>query len=338
MLKKNSLYILTQQADPHASLLGFFWEWIKRFSEHFDTVYVACYDRSESVPPPDNVRLLKFSYYLIPKTWLEIVYARMFRNLKCVFVHMIPGFALAVYPVCKLLNVPIYLWYSHDHVDLKLKLAAKLSKKIFTAYEGGCRVCQEKVVVIGHGIPVAVSVNTPKLNMILCVARISPVKHIEDAVSAMPRILEFNGDLLLSVVGDIADKKYYGDLLDLCKTLDVEVNFVGKVPHEDVMRFYSMAKIMIDGNETGISKSALEAMSVGTPVIVKSKSFEALFGDDFEHCYYSTPEELSQKVVNLLSNQALYERLSEQSKNVVSTKYGLSSAVNKVLEAMKNAQ
>lgn len=333
--------MITQEVNPYASILGFVWNWITEISKHVENLYVTAYDVVEPEKLPKNVHCSHFSYAIIPKTWTEIAYLKLFKELDVVFAHMCPTFVISVTPICKLLGIPIVLWYSHKHVDLKLKLACALSKKVFTAYEGGCSVAGDKLEVIGHGIYVSETKEALKKgNEIVSVGRVSRVKEFEIVISAMPQILQYNKNMVLKIVGDIYDREYFNELKALAKKLNVEnnVEFLGEVPFSDIRIIYATAMVMVDTNRHGVSKTSLEAMHCGTPTMVRSASFKNILAHYFKNCYYAAPEELAEKVTVLLKNRKLNERISHYVERVVKANFGLQTTIKKLVTNLEKAR
>src|SRR3989344_2761544 len=171
--KKVKLLILTQKVDSEDPILGFFHRWIEEFAKHCEQITVIClYEGAHNLP--DNVRIfslgkeqfenlkIKNSFKIknlklkIPRQVLYIARFYHFiwrerKNYDAVFVHMNPIYVVLGGLLWKVLRKKIGLWYTHKQVDLKLRIAEKLTDIIFTASRESFRLESDKIKVVGHG-------------------------------------------------------------------------------------------------------------------------------------------------------------------------------------------
>ena len=106
---------------------------------------------------------------------------------------MCPEYVLAAAPTNRIFRKKSVLWYTHREVSLKLRLAAKLVDKIFTASKESFRLPSKKVVIAGHGIDIehfkprgsSASGDTLKL---LSVGRVSPSKDLMFLIEELLRL------------------------------------------------------------------------------------------------------------------------------------------------------
>jgi len=329
-----NVYLLTQEVDPRASILGFFWNWIAELSKRVENLYVSAYNVNEAEGLPENVHCSHFSYVLLPKTWLQITYLKLFKRLDVVFVHMCPLFLISVAPICKLLGIPVFLWYTHKHVDFKLKVACKLAKKVFTAHEKGCAVAGKKLVIMGYGIYVPPATISKRNHLLISVGRVSRVKEHEIAIRALPLMKKLFKDISLEVVGDIYDKEYYAELVSLVRELGVweNVRFLDKVSFEKMGEIYGNATLSIVTSREGISKASLESMYCGVPTLVRVEEFREVLGPYFEACRYTDSEELAEKVIRLFGSADLKEKIGEYAKNNVRERFGIEGFMKRLVE------
>jgi len=333
---KLSVYMITQEVNPDASILGFIWNWIEAMAHKVKELHVAAYNLHRTEELPENVHCSRFSYANLPKTWVEIISFRLSGRLDLVFAHMCPEFVLAITLPCKILRIPIVLWYSHKHVDLKLKLACLFSNKVLTGYRGGCTVAGRKLVVMGHGIYVPES-RISKRNVIVSVGRISRIKEFEVAIRAMPRIVMASKSIMLKIVGDVYDKNYFEELLALARELGVENNlkFVGRVPFSRIGNIYRSAILSINTDKYGMSKTSLEAMFCGIPTLVRADVFKDILGKYFEDCHYETSEDLADKALFLISNNEKRIELGCCVEKAVKEGVGLDSLIERMAKVFE---
>ena len=156
-MKKAKLLIITQKVDLNDDNLGFFHGWLEKFSEKLDKLYVICLAQGD-YNLPSNVSVYSLGKEKGTSKISQLI--RLQKNLiqilpkvDGVFVHMCSIYAIASFPLVKILNKKMVLWHTHKSTDWKLKLAEKYVNKILTASKESCRLKnRRKIEVIGHGI------------------------------------------------------------------------------------------------------------------------------------------------------------------------------------------
>ena len=138
-------------ADP---LVGFVTGWLEALAARVAQVDVICLARGPA-SLPDNVRVHSLGKERgAGKLAQALAFYRAAWRLRpdVVFCQFSPIFVLAIAPVAMLRGWPILLWYTHRHVDLKLRLASALARRVLTASPESYRLGGPKMRVIGHGI------------------------------------------------------------------------------------------------------------------------------------------------------------------------------------------
>ncbi|MBI2045854.1 MAG: glycosyltransferase family 4 protein [Parcubacteria group bacterium] len=289
------LLIITQKVDEQDDNLGFFVRWIEEFAKHAEKVTVICLQKGK-YHLPQNVSVLslgkeEFAGATVIKTFRYI--ARFYRyiwnekkNYDTVFVHMNPIYILLGGVFWKLLSKKIALWYTHKQVDMKLRVAEKLSDIIFTASKESFRLKSDKVHVVGHGIdterfhPVDKWPHE-KLN-ILSVSRITPAKNIHMMLEAAELLKKEGVSFEMKIVGAPITNADYDYFIRLkkeiqAKGIDDSVFFVGAVSYSDIHSFYQKSDLFINLSETGsLDKAVLEAMASGVNVLTSNEAFFAM--------------------------------------------------------------
>jgi len=328
------LFMLTQQLDPNASVLGFMWGWVNELAKHCETLYVSAYDFAETDQLPQNVKCYRFSYAMLPLTWLRLIYLKLFKGLDAVFVHMCPMFLVSVAPVCKLLGLPLVLWYNHEYTDFKLKVVCWLSTRVFSAYDEGCRPAGDKLVVIG-GVGVYVPPSTAERsdNLILSVSRISRSKRLSTIIETMPQV----PNARLEIVGEIYDYQYLAELKQLASDLGVadRVTFIGKVGFRNIGEYYRRATVFVDAQKINMNKTVLEAMICGTPVLVMSSAYNNILGSFRDFCQYANSEELAMRLNRLLTLKGEGEKIGRILQERVEKEYGLEPFINRMTSELE---
>ena len=289
--------MITQKVNLDDDILGFTHTWVNKLAERVAWLHVLALSvgRHEL---RDNVtlysmgkergagrlqRFVNFSRVVAPLV--------LRRQVDVVFVHMCPVYAVLAAPWAKLRRVPMMLWFTHKSVNWKLKLAHWLVDWVVTASPESFRLPSDKVVVTGHGIDIEVfkPAEGPRPERpftVLSVGRISPVKDYETLVMAADILVNQREqrDLRFVVVGDVSmpeQVSYREWLLAEVRRrgLADRFEFVGAVPHRQVVGHYQQADLFVNLCPTGgVDKAVLEAMACGIPVLACNEAFEDLLG------------------------------------------------------------
>lgn len=247
------LLIITQKEDPNDDLLGFFVDWIAEFRKQGLTVRVLALKHRAG-----ESKLVR---------WIRLCcdIAREVRKHDAVFAHMSPMFAI----LAAIGGRPVYLWYLHRSNTLKLRIAEKLVKKIFTASDKSLTIASKKIVVVGHGINIdKYRINRTWSNAplrIISVGRITPIKNYETLIAT---------GFPVTIIGRPVmpgDDAYLAKL----KTLGGDrVTFAGFISHDKMPEQYANADVVVNLSPTGgVDKAGLEAMASGSLLLVCNEAF-----------------------------------------------------------------
>ncbi len=339
--KKIKLLIITQKVDKEDSNLGFFHRWLKEFSLHTSSLKVIAlgvgkYDLPEnvevfSVGKSEGHSKIK-QFFTLQKLLLKNL-----REASGLFIHMCPEYVLAAAPLAWLFRKKIILWYTHKSVTWKLSIAEKLVNKVLTASEESFRMPSKKVAVTGHGIDMdrfsyaERDLDRGQVNL-LFVGRICSTKDIETSLKAL-KILHGDGlNVVFNIIGEPyldSDKSYFEGLQAMVRALDLHerVNFLGKVPNEQMPEIYKTHDILLHSSDTGsLDKVVLEALACGTYVLSSSEAF-AQFSDEFRWPA-NDPAHLAQKIQNILIKKPDLRQLSDK----VRSEHNLKSLIPRILK------
>lgn len=339
-----NLLLVTQKVDKDDPILGFFHRWIEEFSRHFSRVYVICLEEGRH-SLPSNVYVSSLGkkkgsrsgplarlYYSFCFLWL--VWS-LRSDYDAVFVHMNPVYIVLAGLFWKLYPKKIALWYTHRKVDIKLRLAERLSDVIFTAAKESFNIRSRKVVVTGHGIDVGrfagqkrkKPIGTEPIS-ILSVGRITPIKDCLTLIEAGNILCErwdkiFTIEFLGSPI-TAKDKDYLSDLRSEVSAygLDRQILFSGHVNPSVMPSRYSESDITVNLSPTGgIDKVVLESMAAGVPAITCNEAFGSYEGVDeaprLRLFRKGDAVDLAEKIISILSSPSLDRQLAKTEKEFV---------------------
>lgn len=302
------LLLITQKVDQNDGYFGFFHDWLKECAKQCEqltviSLEVGAYDL------PKNVRVISMG----KESGRSVVrYVARFlgaswkyrKDYTHVFAHMSPLYVILGAPLWKVLGKPIGLWYIHRNVDLKLRIAEKLTDVVFTATPESFRIESKKRRFIGQAIDIekfknlSPTVLPEQLFKMVSVGRLTQIKNLDTLIRAS-KILKDRGYLVeVELVGASVtdeDKIYEASLHALAKELEVdnEIKFVGSVPNSEVAKFYWNNHLSLNLCPTGgMDKTILESMAAGTPVMVSNEAYREYFGEHANELIFKLRDEV----------------------------------------------
>jgi glycosyltransferase involved in cell wall biosynthesis len=306
------LLVITQKVDRADWLLGFSHGWFKALAQRVEHLTVICLQQGET-DLPANVRVISLGKEHGAGRWqwgwrLLQALAANIGQVDGVFAHMGPVFAIAAAPFAKLRRIPLVLWYTHRHVDFKLRLATWLSDAVITASSESFQLSTHKLQVFGHGIDPEQFSPQPNEEqgdekLLLGVGRLSPIKRYELFIEAV-RILQLRQTpVLAAIAGDDTPRDpSYGDQL---RGLGMgRVEFLGAVPHSQIAAWYHRCALAVNLCPTGgVDKNVLEAMFCARPVLVTNRTFAPLLGSEGGSWLVGeTANDVTQGLIDLLND------------------------------------
>jgi glycosyltransferase involved in cell wall biosynthesis len=204
-----------------------------------------------------------------------------------VVAHMSPIYAVLAAPICRLLRVPVVLWYTQWQTSRVLALAERASTVIATVDARSFPLASPKVTAIGHGIdlrefPCVDRADDAGLHL-LSLGRYSDAKGIDTVVRAVAQVpeatLTHHGPALTA-----EERQCRAGLERLTKELEVgpRVRLNGPVPRRRIPGLLAGADALVNNMRMGApDKVVYEAAATCLPVFASNPIF-----DDF------LPEEL----------------------------------------------
>jgi len=334
------LLIITQKVDINDDNLGSFHNWLKKLAEKADIFVIANYVGQYELP--DNAKVFSLGKEIGVGKLVKIFKYQWFLfkflpRVDGVFFHMCPEYVLGAHLWPKIFRKKTLLWYTHKSVNWKLKLAEKLTDKIFTASKESFRLPSKKVEVTGHGIdldkfkPAEIKKDGSKFK-IISVGRISPVKNYEIMINTAEILRSRNFNFEIRVVGAPileSDKIYFEKLKNLIKEkkLDGIVEFVGPISNKYIAEFYQSGDLFINLSDTGsLDKAILEAMACGLKILTSNEAFKDILPE--ENFTKKEPKAVAEKIENLSKSPDMNK---DKFIDYVSANHGLDNLAERVV-------
>ncbi len=351
------LLIITQTVDENHPTLGFFVDWLREFSRHYEKLIVICLQKGNfNLPPTVKVESLgKEAWGKQPPSWARLYYIKRFftylwryrGEYQAVFVHMNQIYVLLAGWWWKLGGKRVCLWYAHGKVSFSLRLAEKLADVIVTSTPEGCRLKSGKVVVVGQGIDfykfAKVSLGQTNKLRIVSVGRISPVKDFETLIKSIG-LLKQRIPLKLTIVGGPgtpSQEEYAQKLRQMVREreLEQEIEFSGALPPAKIPEVLAQADFFVSPSQTGsLDKAALEAMAAGLPVITANEAVAKLL-EPWRGRLVFSPRDFRGLAAKIESYYYLplaeKERLGSRLRELVIQQHSLQALIEKINRQLK---
>ena len=147
---------------------------------------------------------------------------------------------------------------------------------------------------------------------LVMITRVSPEKNIMEILRFLPALIREIPKAQLLIVGDGPDRKR---LEGYCKRtlLSERVRFTGRIPPEEVYRYYAMGDIFVSASLFEVhSLSYLEAMACGLPLVCREDTCLRGVLEHGENGFiYRTEQEFIQSAGRIIRDQKLKERMRE---------------------------
>ena len=128
------------------------------------------------------------------------------------------------------------------------------------------------------------------------------------------------------------------DLFELTdkNNLNKNVKFVGKVPWDDVPKYYQIADVFATASTTETQGlTVIEAMAASKPVVaIKDESFELVITDKQDGFFFVTDDEYKELINKLYSDKKLSNKISRQAR-ITANSYSAEVYASRVLEIYK---
>lgn len=154
--------------------------------------------------------------------------------------------------------------------------------------------------------------------VILSLGRVAKEKSIDVVINSIPKLLGKLPNAKLVIVGDGPVKN---DLEDLVKSLNIQENviFTGAKKYEDIGKYYQLGNVFVSASITETQGLTFaEAMAAGVPVVAKNDpSILGIVNDEETGLLFNSDEELADKLIEILTDSAKSELITEKAMNLV---------------------
>ncbi|MBQ6507698.1 MAG: glycosyltransferase [Clostridia bacterium] len=149
-------------------------------------------------------------------------------------------------------------------------------------------------------------------NTLVMVTRLSKEKNIAEILKYMPGLLERNPRAQLILVGDGPDRERLEEMTRQ-EGLEAHVRFMGRIPPEEVYRFYAMGDVFVSASTFEVhSLSYLEAMACGLPLVCREDDcLLGVLADGENGRIYRTEGEYLDAVTEILQDPELRGRMRQ---------------------------
>lgn len=287
------LLLFNLRTDADDTALGFTTAWINAIAARCDSVDVVTLHAGR-IEVANNVTVHSAGrergygrWRLLARFYRLVTLVVLRRRPHVCFAHMTPLLASLFWPVRKVAGVPLLLWYAHGNVTRELKIAERLADRCVTSTAAGFRLPSHKLHVLRQGIDVnrfrPPLASAPEYERtVLVLGRLTPSKHVDEAIRALALIRRQHTDLRLRVVGGPvtpADEQYCRDIAALVEELALRdaVQLVGAVPFARIAEQYAMGGVFLNLGSTGsLDKAILESMASGCIPLSRNDAFAEL--------------------------------------------------------------
>lgn len=151
--------------------------------------------------------------------------------------------------------------------------------------------------------------------IILYVGRIAKEKNIEFLINNLKDISKKIPKTKMVIVGDGPDMNDLALLVHKNK-LDKKVIFTGKVPWNDIPKYYQLANVFVTSSKTETQGlTVIEAMAASKVVVaIKDESFLLVMTDQQDGLFFETDEEYKNLIYKIYSDKKFADMIAKQAR------------------------
>jgi len=178
---------------------------------------------------------------------------------------------------------------------------------------------------------------------ILYVGRITKIKGIEDIIQALPTVIKSIPDTKFRIIGNIHEKNHFYDLKNLVLNLHCEKNveFVGPIPHDQLVQHYNSVSILVITSRSGegLTNVINEAMACELPVIATPVGSIPELIEDGKNGFIIQPYQskiLAERIILLLKNKELQTKIGKEARKTVENNGNTDSYIEELSKIISN--
>lgn len=173
--------------------------------------------------------------------------------------------------------------------------------------------------------------------VILFVGRLGEEKSVDLLIEAQVSLVRTNPNCKLLIVGDGPDKEKFDNLVRKFH-LQNNVIMTGKVPWEDVPKYYMLADIFATASKTETQGlTVIEAMAASKPVLaINDEAFQMVVVNDLNGYLFANKRQYKKLVRSLMDDKEKLDYLSRQAR-IIAESHSSKYFAEKVLDVYKTA-
>ncbi len=173
--------------------------------------------------------------------------------------------------------------------------------------------------------------------VILFVGRLGEEKSVDLLIEAQVSLVRTNPNCKLLIVGDGPDKEKFDNLVRKFR-LQNNVIMTGKVPWEDVPKYYMLADIFATASKTETQGlTVIEAMAASKPVLaIDDEAFQMVVVNDLNGYLFANKRQYKKLVRSLMDDKEKLDYLSRQAR-IIAESHSSKYFAEKVLDVYKTA-
>ncbi len=154
-----------------------------------------------------------------------------------------------------------------------------------------------------------------KSKLIITSCRLTAWKGVDGIIKALAKVKKKIGEVNFIVIGDGPKIKEL-KLLAKGSELDSNVHFLGRIKHEETIKYFKAADLyVLNSNYEGLSHALLDAMKFGMPIIASNVGGNPELIDNNESgilVNYNNEEEIFNAIVKILSDDNFKGRIAKK--------------------------
>jgi glycosyltransferase involved in cell wall biosynthesis len=351
------LLIINFEMDPSSAVLAWQFSVALQLADYCEKVVVLT-NRAVNYSWPANMSVYVFPKILFRaplrwlggKWWVNLLVWWLCKKhaIETCFIHMNMEWGYRLWPVFRLLRIPVLLWYAHGTVTDELRRAHQHVTRVITSTPEGFRIASDKVKVIGQGIDTTlftVQEQAHNPTSIITVGRVSSRKRIDLMVDVISALRELEPELpseFVVIGGPLTDddRVYVQQTMDKAARLHLDecIRWVGFLPVNDIPDYYRTAFLHLNLSLTGsMDKTVMEALAAGCPVLTSNEAFRTLLKHHSDFLVQDeNPKAIAQQILRIYRQYSDIDRCALR--HLVVGKHDRATYVKRITDELRELQ